>query len=512
MVAPPRKSFWDQVMSGAWGPASDNVQYPEPRPYLPYDNGGTGPDLPQYDPFNDPRANWQPSSGSVSSYTPGMRDQAAYWLAKMWFGDDRRGVEKAKRLVDVASMAIPPAGAAIYADQGTRAARGAYDAATSGQPTSDAARQAYSDALWTAAFGLLPARLHGHGAPVPAKHISPHEFDRFDINKIGGGEGTAFEGPGIYAMDRASPTDEITYGPQFTKVGLYDVHSKKVLHYADALNKVKSFARKNLEDPAAMTDAADRYLKSNYDLTESGKVFPRDPSVFAGTGTMEDRKRMKDFVDNRFPEPLGPVPPWRYDINIHADPQRMPLLEKPLAEQPPGIMGALQDILSGMYTPGRHVSEDVADTGSKVFGNNSMPYYSPLTRYEAVRSWSVPKPALGYYPADPVRRTYLVGRGETPKDALAAIGRAAGHIKKHEPVRGINRYYDTGARDQYLQAGLPVLKYGDYDTETYYKYPNYVTFDDRLLEILRRARMNAGAFETDHPDWGVPAVDLSTLK
>jgi hypothetical protein len=48
--------------------------------------------------------------GSMSSYTPTMREKMAAALAKGWFGDTREGYKQANRLVNVGETVVPPLG------------------------------------------------------------------------------------------------------------------------------------------------------------------------------------------------------------------------------------------------------------------------------------------------------------------------------------------------------------------------------------------------------------------
>jgi hypothetical protein len=54
----------------------------------------------------------------------------------------------------------------------------------------------------TGAAAILPARVGGMGglggAPIKAYHGSPHDFDAFDLSKIGTGEGAQAYGHGLY--------------------------------------------------------------------------------------------------------------------------------------------------------------------------------------------------------------------------------------------------------------------------------------------------------------------------
>lgn len=50
------------------------------------------------------------SKGSMSKYTPTMREKIAGLLAKNWYGDTREGYQNAERLVNVGETVVPPLG------------------------------------------------------------------------------------------------------------------------------------------------------------------------------------------------------------------------------------------------------------------------------------------------------------------------------------------------------------------------------------------------------------------
>ncbi len=94
--------------------------------------------------------------GEMKSYTPPLRDKIAYMLAGNWLGDDREGVEKAKRLTNIAEFS--PLGIATTADDVTRAG----------------GRGDYLGAGTMLAMAMVPGRHLMHGSPNTAlKEILP---------------------------------------------------------------------------------------------------------------------------------------------------------------------------------------------------------------------------------------------------------------------------------------------------------------------------------------------------
>lgn len=125
------------------------------------------------------------SRGTLSNYEPSWRDSAAYWLARNWYGDNREGVQKANRLMNVAD--VTPVGIPLALDDAARSfGRGNYlgggiTLAMAGIP---AARKE-AKLTGEAAKKTLDAILEKHGLvkPIRAYHNSPYDFEQFDPSK-----------------------------------------------------------------------------------------------------------------------------------------------------------------------------------------------------------------------------------------------------------------------------------------------------------------------------------------
>ena len=120
-------------------------------------------------------------SGGLTNYTPTLRERTADVLRKLLFSDDRTGQARAERVMDVASMTPLGVGMDVY----------------------DAGREAGMGNLGTAGVMLGMAAMPGPGPKkgIRAFHGSPHDFDKFDMSKIGTGEGAQAYGHGLYFSD-----------------------------------------------------------------------------------------------------------------------------------------------------------------------------------------------------------------------------------------------------------------------------------------------------------------------
>lgn len=114
---------------------------------------------------------------TLTSYEPTFREKASDVLRALLFSDDREGQRKAERLSNVLET-VTPYGVATGIDD-MREAVGQGDYATAGM---------------MGAMAMVP----GPSPKIRAYHGSPHSFDRFDMSKIGTGEGAQAYGHGLY--------------------------------------------------------------------------------------------------------------------------------------------------------------------------------------------------------------------------------------------------------------------------------------------------------------------------
>lgn len=111
------------------------------------------------------------SQGTISNYDPSWRDKAAYWLAQNWYGDNREGVQKANRLMNVAD--VTPVGIPLALDDAARSfghgnyAGGAVTLAMAGIP----AVRKEAKLTGKAAQDTLNSIMAKHGLAAPTKRF-----------------------------------------------------------------------------------------------------------------------------------------------------------------------------------------------------------------------------------------------------------------------------------------------------------------------------------------------------
>ena len=258
----------------------------------------------------------------------------------------------------------------------------------------------------------------GPMASIRAYHGSPHMFDRFDMSKIGTGEGAQAYGHGLYFAGN----EGVARG------------------YRDALSGTNVDARNFMKDGAIVPDLGAIWQQS-YDAAQGVAKIPPDHARAIATQIRDwvnAGKKPETFL--RYNDPpaayagayQAAIEPWRgvsyqknpghmYEVNINAEPGQLLDWDKPLYAQHPEIQARIMD----------------------------MPKAAPfIPKWQEARS---------------VGGNVVSGLGKElrggPPEASAAL-RDAG-------IPGI-QYLDAGSRGA-----------GDGTR-------NYVIFDDKLIDILRR--------------------------
>lgn len=261
--------------------------------------------------------------GSVmTSYTPTIGERMTDALRRMMFSDDRAGQRRAEKVMDVLSLTPVGAAADMY----------------------DAGREAGAGNYGTAGLMLGMAGIPG---PSPKKgirafHGSPHSFERFDMSKIGTGEGAQAYGHGLYFAENEGVArgyrDALSNVPQLRAQG----------------NTPESIAAMHVGTTQGDRAAARKALQESIAAWSSNPMIARDKGL---QDMIAAQRAALDLIDT-VPFNRGSM----YEVNINADPEQFLDWDKPLSEQPYVVqklrsMGSLNDKgdLTFMYneTPGR---------------------------------------------------------------------------------------------------------------------------------------------------------------
>jgi hypothetical protein len=139
-----------------------------------------------------------------------------------------------------------------------------------------------------------PAGAIGSG-PIRAYHGSPHDFDRFDLSKIGTGEGAQAYGHGLYFAEREGVAKA----------------------YRDALGRGKFMLDGKPHDTTGYRNLdIELFMRHGGDLDSLERAYPAHKEIIDGL-----RARGYKYLPN------GRM----YEVAIHADPERFLDWDKPLA-------------------------------------------------------------------------------------------------------------------------------------------------------------------------------------
>lgn len=288
-----------------------------------------------------------------------------------------------------------------------------------------------------------------------AYHGSPHDFDKFDLSKIGTGEGAQAYGHGLYFAENegvakgyrnslselgwVSPEIAAKYDPQTLDVIRHDMKR-------NTLSEIMAF-NKQYADAAAETGRGS-IMADVYNALRSGDVKP--------TGKM-------------------------YEVDIHADPGKMLNWDRPMAEQP----GIVQDIARNMDLSALKPGNRTRVLMEKWKAGAEQPHYpaSGHDFYNALSDYggkSTPELSRSLNQSGVPGIKYLDANSRGPS-TIFNVGSPRADFGPYTPF--------TNEADAYKQIEkLRKLGFGDAELKIQ-RQPqtsNYVMFDPELIEILRK--------------------------
>jgi|SRR5262245_11275513 len=354
------------------------------------------------------------------------------------------------------------------------------DAAVKAQSSLGDPSEVGSPIDWAMAFmgsrlGRPPIRIAN---PIKTFHSSPHDFSRFDISKLGSGEGGAAYGEGLYS---AANPDVSSRGGSYwhTFLGKFSPEEREA---------AKALYNNDFNREAAINDITrtlGRLQTGGYGSTWNNKI-----------GIARDALKLLQSDQ----EIIGPR---TYKVNIHARPENLIDWDASVANQPPNVRAALNDI--GALEKPRYGGIPIGptpDTGEDVYRNLAKVIYQqknyggfmgmgaePTTRKQAELLTSTMLNEAGI----PGHRFLDAGSrlGPTAQMHLERAGgdyeAASKNIK--DLLTRIHQQYPKGpdrlrpvdiiTQDRMLSDALHQLKVQD-------RTHNYVMYGDELMEISKK--------------------------
>jgi hypothetical protein len=268
--------------------------------------------------------------------------------------------------------------------------------------------------------------------PLKAYHGSPHDFDKFDIGKIGGGEGSQMYGHGLYFAE-SEPVAK----------GYRDTLTTRTSN-ADAADSVQGILERAFGGGGDL-EAARKMIEGNLRATEKS-LARSQTGPWAGVSPELERARQN------YAEALQRLPSYKpgghmYEVNIHADPEKMLDWDAPVGQQPGWEAWRKSPVFKDRIA-------------AEHFGYEPGEFAALPAEQRAALHDKVPAYVVDQYAKRPGREFHDLFEYETTKPEAARQLHAMG-------MPGI-KYLDQGSRD----AGQGTR--------------NFVMFDDRLIEILKK--------------------------
>jgi hypothetical protein len=281
----------------------------------------------------------------------------------------------------------------------------------------------------------LTGGVPGMGAGIRAYHGSPHDFDRFDMSKIGTGEGAQAYGHGLYFAENPKVARE--YRDKFQKGPDGTVRGVPVAKLPSSEFLAAENLREHINRGLPFAEAKETLLKELADAKLSGVAGS------AGFGDVINALKNIGPGDVNFPRAR------MYEVNINAAPEQFLDFDAPLTRQPSPVQ--------------------------EIFPQISKPHDYTVRPNQSGKSWSVFHPG-GWIPN---------GAQNFYKSEAAAMAAADAMNAKRTIQDLVPRNLDQV--NTMREAGIPGIKYLDQGSRGSGEgTSNYVLFRDDIIEILKK--------------------------
>jgi hypothetical protein len=189
--------------------------------------------------------------------------------------------------------------------------------------------------------GGFPSNQANALAPPPpgitAYHGSPHDFDRFDMSKIGTGEGAQAYGHGLYFAESEGVAKQYRDQNAFGKPTIPPMS-----------REARSWLDKTM-DEYKTNEMADGALQDTSELKSIVRQI-YNPDREAGHPTNAIASELLDLIEAKKLR-LEPDPGRMYEVRINADPADFLDWDKPLSAQSEKVRGAMNRLANGEILP-----------------------------------------------------------------------------------------------------------------------------------------------------------------
>lgn len=272
---------------------------------------------------------------------------------------------------------------------------------------------------------------------ITAYHGSPHDFDKFDLSKIGTGEGAQAYGHGLYFAEN----EGVAKGYKETLTPRLEQDPKYW---------------KNVELPEPLKGADHKeYYALGDKMRQSGSL-PLDEMA-----RWKELHAVKDNYDRAVEaaKPTGKM----YQVAIKAPPEHFLDWDKPLSEQHPKVQQAFHNPASAAAY---HFGYDAADFAAlpaerqkKLISETPQSAHDEILKMKGATAWE-----------------------QTGRDAMLG-----GNVPSPTGGKYDSKVAAELAAKQLREAGIPGIKYLDQGSRGKGDGTrNFVVFDDKLIDILKK--------------------------
>lgn len=320
------------------------------------------------------------------------------------------------------------------------------------------------------------AKASGAEPSITAYHGSPHDFDRFDMSRIGTGEGAQAYGHGLYFAENEATAKS----------------------YRDALIPTG--------DALAGVKAADGKPTGYHNIDVMlAKLYGGDWEAFkrGQSGITKELDAAIADIDSRGGVSYKPASGKMYEVRINADPESFLDWDKPLSQQGEAVREHLSAMKKRLEDYGAHpIKDTIADL--------SMAYNKRSTGYEGEFEQSLRQKGIpGIKYLDQGSRTPKILFDDQPvvKGAKGnwAVQSAAESLDLHgtpekaiEALSGQTRGYGGDA----AREAIELLRSGRVAKHQPEGTRNFVIFDAQIVDILKKyglaGAIGAGAMSQDN--------------
>jgi hypothetical protein len=312
----------------------------------------------------------------------------------------------------------------------------------------------------------------GGGLGIKAYHGSPHDFDAFDMSKIGTGEGAQAYGHGLYFAENegtAKGYREKLSGQPILEGG---VDPFKDMPWLSSEQKGLMKWQLNEAEKQGLTgDEAVQYAgKKLSDMGTNGNPHMRQVYYDASNAVFDLRGKK-----------WGTSPGRMYEVDINADPSHFLDWDKPLSQQPQ----AVQDLYNARIAPGLKTREIGSNPNFGAMTDVIHPDGGSLGVFTSEKLPDVLQNPSKYVPT----------KGE---DFYSKLANDA-----WDRTGGRSMQTDAAASQVLRDAGIPGIKYLDQGSRAAGEGSrNYVVFNDKLIDIVKKyglaGLLGSGILETDN--------------